>query len=219
MKNECGKNVDSEKKGSDTMIRRTATLVALMVLLIAPTLVFSASYVSPINPSPTILLQGQDTSARMGDWRNKPDGSILTLWTPFQNTWVEYTANLAPGFWNIGLNAKNNSGPLPPDYTHFLVSWETSNPSSGLLEIPASDIYVNNDYFTYLVTVGGEYTVTYTWLNDRDAEDKANGYDANIQIYSAFFDNVAEVPIPPAVLLLGSGILGLGIVRRRFKKS
>lgn len=132
-----------------------------------------------------------------------------------QYNWVEYTADLTIGNWNIGLNAINNGGNLPASYTAFEIEF-SDGPSLGTnFYIPASDTEVNYGFMNIDIATAGTYTYRFAWLNDQWWDG-----DANIRINSAFFDNTATVPVPePAtMLLLGAGLLGLAGIRRKFIK-
>lgn len=146
--------------------------------------------------------------------------SIYTYWgynNYFnEDNWVEYTTTLSAGNWNIGLNAINLDGfDLPDGYTSFSIGFPGSNPTS-FFQIPASETEVNHAFFNFDIPTDATYTIRFTWANDF-ADDTG---DPNLQIVSAFFDNTGSAPIPEptTMLLLGTGLLGLAGLKRRFKK-
>jgi len=179
-----------------------------------------------------IVLNGADFSAisafdpvgpltsHANEWyRRNPDGtdnyaSGTAIYTAWSGLWVEYTADLDAGNWNIGLNAVNFGDLGNGWYTQFEVQNSLTN---STIVIPASSTEVNHGYVN-LDLAGGPTTVRYTWLNDKYAPWA--GLDANIQINSVFFDNTATtgaapVPEPATLLLLGGGVTALAAFRRR----
>ena len=159
-----------------------------------------------------ITINGKDRVDDLGTsgWDWKEIGNAIGCRS---TGWVEFSADLEPGNWNIGLNAINWGGELPLWYTDFTIEFSIGSlPAwSRTLDVPASNTEVNNAW-TNVDVVGGPDTFRFTWLNDAYEEPPGEDpRDANIQINSVFFDNTAtaSVPEPTTMLLLGSGIIGL----------
>lgn len=144
-------------------------------------------------------------------WYSTDSGAV---WTAWGNLWVDYSAFLDVGNWNIGLNVINH-GNLGDDgwYSQFEIFNSLSNETITAL---ASDDDSYAGYFNQEITTAGLYTIRYTWKNDKYAKP----LDANIQINSAFFDNTATTPVPEptTLLLMGSGLVGLA-ARRQHKRT
>ncbi|NUM36990.1 MAG: hypothetical protein HUU50_20815 [Candidatus Brocadiae bacterium] len=150
-------------------------------------------------------------------WMPYGDGSIYTAWG---NLWLEYTAFLTPGNWNIGINVQN-AGQLDSRYPNFNI-YNTLN--NSYLYIPASQNEVNHGYVNINLTQSTNVTVRYTWTNDWCISP----YDANIIVVSAFFDNTAttapilnatEAPEPGAIFLLAIGSFALACLGRNQAKA
>lgn len=167
-------------------------LLALFILL--P----SQSFASPIT-SATIFQQGDDYSAKGGRWFEPGGGIIRTYWS---RQWVEYTAFLTPGKWNIGLNVKNYGNLATNWYDSFTVRSSLNN---DLLNITASQTEVFYDFTSFDITSSDLLTVRYTWLNDKwGGRNDPLRRDANIQIESAFFN---RVPVVNSLLLFCLGAM------------
>lgn len=197
-------------KLGENMKKRLLTGLATAVLLFS--LVISASAVPYTGAD--IELQGNEYTGTSTRWFDGADGAI---WTAWDHQWVEYTADLTAGNWNIGLNVVNHGNLDTGWYSQF----EVSNGMGQTLDIAASDSEVNSGYFNLTLLDSGAYTVKYTWLNDKwgGATDPLHR-DANIQINNVFFDDTATAPVPePSTLfLLGAGLVGLGFYGRKRKK-
>lgn len=144
-------------------------------------------------------------------WFATGDGGMYTAWG---NNWLEFTAYLDVGEWNVGINAINQGNLGENWYSEFEVRNSFGN---TVMQITASDTEVNNAYVTAQVDMSDYYTVRYTWLNDKYDPSCDPGRDANIEIKNAFFDNTAtgtgSVPLPSVPLLLAIGALA-GLSRR-----
>jgi hypothetical protein len=150
-------------------------------------------------------------------WFEKND----TIYTYWDKTWVEYTADLDVGVWNIGINVFNRGMIDSGWYAMFEVF---NNLSNEVIFIPASNTVVNSGYFSMNIMAATTTTVRYTWLNDK--QDSTLGLDANITITSAFFDDVTirpqditTVPEPSTLLLLGAGLVGIAAFKRKSKNN
>jgi hypothetical protein len=133
------------------------------------------------------------------------------LWTANQNV-TSYINNangkIGEPFDNLGLNALvgalvgridlNVIGKHDDDY-YFLIgtNFGPTKVGPGFGEVPAGPLYLLLWDGNYSDNVGNPFII--------DGE--------NINFLTA---NVSTVPLPPSVLLLGSGLLGLGLLRRKW---
>lgn len=163
------------------------------------------------------------------------DGSSLTLtgniWTAFafdtpfsvkENSVLSFNYRsdelpeiAAIGFdndtqFNYSLDAKNavkfagTQGPNWPEY--ILAPKYTEGSGFASYSILLTDFLNLGDTFSYLV-----------FLNDDDAVFSAGGDGSSFSVFSDV--SVSPTPIPGAIWLLGSGMLGLAGVRRRFSRA
>lgn len=149
-------------------------------------------------------------------WFATGDGGMYTAWG---NNWLEFTAYLGVGEWNIGINAQNHGNLGENWYSEFEVRNSFNN---TVMQIEASDTEVNYAYIIAQVDTEDFYTVRYTWLNDKYDPTNSPRLDANIEIKNAFFDNTAtsasSVPVPPVSFLFAIGALA-GVWRRRASEA
>jgi hypothetical protein len=138
------------------------------------------------------------------------DTATTEIYTFWDHVWVEYTVELSPGNWRVGLNVINYAGggqglgDDPEWYPQFMVA---TDQTSEIITIPASDTEVNHGFTYFNAPSHGWYTVRFTWLNDQawcEGDPSCPGgpiLDANIQINSVFFDKVGGKPVVPSVVL------------------
>lgn len=200
-------------------MKRSLGILAGLILILGMT---SAGWALPYEGA-DIMLNGNEfskisklgTTPKSGGHEWYEDGD--TIYTNWANQWVEYTAHLTEGEWNIGLNVQNRGNLGDNDwYTQFRI---LNTATQETMEIPASDEEIFAGYVTQVINQAGDYTVQYKWLNDKYAPNQ--GLDANVQITSAFFDDTSTAPVPEpgTVVLLGLGLMGMAAMgRRKFRK-
>lgn len=199
-------------------MNRIAALSIFLAFILAVSPAFAGMYTGA-----DIIISGNNFThiSSPANWF-KNGSAIYTCWATTGGPalgWIEYQTFLLTGNWNVGLNVINR-GYLGNDdwYSHF----EVLNSFTGeTMRIEASDSQINHGYQTIEIADNGIYTFRYSWLNDKwNPNVQGRPLDANIQINDVFFDNLdtSAIPEPATALLLGSGILGMGIVRRFRKK-
>jgi hypothetical protein len=145
-----------------------------------------------------IILDGSDYSDISGIRNSEPEGWVIdsdVIYTFWENEWVEYTAYLTEGIWEIGICAINYSHPghdgLGSDPSWY-PQFELSNSlTDDILIVPASDTILNTGSFCYEIPSDGFYIIRFTWQNDKAWGERPDGLpilDANIQIVRVFFE-------------------------------
>ena len=198
-------------------------LLLLPFLLLASTAnatpISNASIVQKGNEYSNISRLYQKNPKKTG-WINLNDGSIYSPWA---RHWAEYTAFLTKGIWDIGLNASNHGNLAAGSgwYNTFKVRSRLTDASlitEEILKIKASDTQSHHALSQVNIAADGNYTVRYTWLNDKwGGRRDPLRRDANIQIDSVFFNHVPE-PSSLALLTLGAIIL-MTRKRSQFKRK
>ncbi len=178
----------------------------------------SVVYAAPYTGSDITFTGSQYTN--FSGWVNgsTPGWSLVgtAMCSAWSSQWVEYTATLTSGNWNIGLNAINSGYLGTGWYSYFSVDI-----NGQTVNVTASDTEVFAGYINVNLSSTTTYVVRYTWLND--ACDGVSR-DANIKIMDVFFDNTATVPDeiggvpvpePGTWLLMSAALLALTYKRLR----
>lgn len=86
---------------------------------------------------------------------------------------------------------------------------------------PNNSRFDNNDVLTFTITGGGITASSFAWLSMGGSPNYVAAHVQGIPLEGGGTTSgfIGTVPIPPAVWLLGSGLLGLIGIRRRFRRS
>jgi len=190
---------------------KVATMKRLTILILALTII-SGGYLH-INAAPYLsadIVRDGDQYSDISMLAELPvkfegpgwiiDPGVAWSFWAYVEDWIEYTAELNSGNWNIGLNAINHTsddmglGNDPEWYEQFEIKIEIENTLTGQIIVPASDTEVNNG-FVNIDLLDDIYTVRFTWLNDKF--EPSIYRDANIQINSVFFDRLGDYGSSP----------------------
>ena len=210
-----------------------AALMFLWVPLASANLVNNPSFELPI----ITTIGGINTSVT--DW----NGGNKGVWYPNPDetyTWNGSVAYIAPpvgggnqvGYAsNGGLVQWRNDLQFEAGYTYtlsvYVGTWVGAGAGYGVYLMYASPSAVNLTWETGTVSESEQMTKLVTLLHTVNPGDLSIGKNIGIAldatgINEVYFDLVTltktPVPIPPSVWLLGSGLIGLVGLRRRFKK-
>jgi len=149
-----------------------------------------------------------------------------------QKFWVKFIDGDGDGEINFKLNATNSD--TQTTYYTGVASIDDHNDYTQLLAIPPNTKKIKRD-FTWFVTPGGSkvYDIyltsdnsTFYWTSQGYAEVESNGkkiviYWKNFPVTEIFKPKerddiqITAVPIPSALWLLGSGVIALGLIRKK----
>jgi len=158
-------------------------------------------------------------------------GYLVTITSAAENDFVFSLVN-SPDFWHDD-EANNSEGPwlgayyddpnytdpvtTPIDTTHWnWVSGEAWTYSNWATNEPSD--YEDEFYANFFAYQGGGTTFASTWNNIPDVYDPYYGSNSNVEVHGYIIEWDSEpvvVPIPPAIWLLGSGLVGLIAIGRK----
>lgn len=120
--------------------------------------------------------------------------SLAPVKTGFAGAWI---GGKAPGGWLTGPEKGNSFG---------YANWGSPEP--------------NNSGYAYM-SIGNTLYARGLWVDDSIYYEAGQGipdsYADPVLGYFVEYENAAAVPIPPAILLLGSGLVGIIGIRRKIK--
>lgn len=199
-----GYQIDSIKVwmvyGSDTLITFPSDVASNLKLWVGPvggTLTSHAVDQFSIErfyyPNPTNTNPDPNTN-----YQRLSDSTYRAIWS--LSFPIDPNTTLAAGTYEFFLDGLFYGG---DNYWH--------NPSLHLAN--TTQMGADNKFYTLAIDSGVPGTVTE--VDSISFGGYSHGADANVQVYG----HTAPVPLPGTLLLLGSGLLGLAGVRRRFKRN